>query len=141
MQNESRRGGFSLLELVVTGVLLSVVMVSAVPMLAWVGLQRRAADQHQFALHEAANILERLTLEDWEHLTPESAEELTLSEQAQSYLPDAELAVTVAETVAEPSDVPPSKRLSVELRWRDPAGNMTPPVRLTTWLYRSKEAQ
>lgn len=137
MQHKSRRSGFSLLELVVTGVLLSVVMVSVVPLMAWVGLQRRAADQHQFALQEAANILERLTLEDWEHITPESAQELTLSDQAQSYLLDAELAVAVVEA----PDHPPGKRLSVELRWRNPAGDMTAPVRLTTWVYRSEEAQ
>jgi prepilin-type N-terminal cleavage/methylation domain-containing protein len=124
--------GFTLVELIACTVLLGTVMVTMTPLLAWVASARRDASQRQLALAEAANILERFAAEDWEAITAERTEALTLSQACREGLRDPALRVSVVESSTEP----PSKRISVELDWQNRVGDRLSPVRLAAWVYR-----
>ena len=126
------RRGFTLLELSVACVLLAVAMVVALQLLGWVALERRAAERRQWAIQEVANVMEHFTARGWENATLDQAKAIQLSKPAREVLPDAELMVAVT----TPESVPATKRISVELKWRNRAGEFDAPVRLTTWLYR-----
>lgn len=127
------RGGFTLFELMITGILLAAVMSVLVPLFQSVQLQRRAAERRQFAQLEAGNILERFAARDWERITAEQASQLKLSEEAREVLPDAELDVAVTESQEEME----GRRITVAVQWTDRTGRETAPVRLTTWVYRA----
>jgi Tfp pilus assembly protein PilV len=131
------RRGFTLLEVTLAGLLLVVLMAITVQMLGWVVSERRAAERRQWAIQEAANVMERLVVQPWDELTSDVEEAIDLSPQASAVLPDAELQVTVA---AEP-DQPDAKRLSVAVRWRPRPDQAAVQVRLTSWVYPRKEAQ
>jgi len=124
--------GFTLVELIACTVLLGTVMVTMTPLLAWVGSARRDAAQRQVALAEAANILERFAAEDWETITAQQSEAISLSEACREGLRDPALRVSVVESSREP----PSKRITVELDWQNRVGDRLSPVRLAAWVYR-----
>ena len=127
-----KRRGFTLLELSVACVLLAAAMVVAVQLLGWVALGRRAAERRQWASQEVANVMEHFTAGGWENATPEQANTIRLSKPARDVLPDADLFVAVAMPESEPG----AKRITVELKWRNHAGEFDAPVRLTAWMYR-----
>lgn len=124
--------GFTLLELSVAGVLLAAAMVVSVQILGWIALERRAADRRQWATQEVSNVMEHLATRHWDDLTPETADGVQLSRQAQEVLPGAELHADVTSAQTEPG----VRRITVELKWRNRAGEFDAPVRLTTWVYR-----
>ena len=131
------RRAFTLLEVSVAGVLLVALMAAAVQMLAWVAAERRASERRQWAMQEAANVMERITAQPWESLTSEDPDSgrlasVELSPHAQQMLPEAELHVTVA---SEPEQ-PDAKRLIVAVRWQRRPGEQPAQVRLTSWVYR-----
>lgn len=137
-QRHSHRRGFTLVEMVVTAVLLSAVFIALVPLLGQVNTQRRAAEQRQFALQEAANILERFSAQPWQTVTGESASRVALSDDTQQLLREPQVTVTVNDASGTPSS-PAAKRITVEVRWKNRVGDFVAPVRLTTWVYRHEE--
>ena len=131
------RSGFTLVELIVTMVLLGVVMTTVVPLLGWVNVQRRAPDARLFAVQETANILERFTIRDWDEITQESADTIEISDHTAELLKEPSLKVTVQEMDSEL----PSRRISVELSWNNRAGDRVPPARLTSFVYRKSKLE
>ena len=138
LSREARsRTGFTLVELIVSMVLLGAVMVTVVPLLGWVNIQRRAADTRLFALQETANILERFTIRNWDEMTQESAEKIELSDQTAQLLKEPSLEVTVQEMDSEL----PSRRITVELSWNNRAGDRVTPARVTSFVYRQSKSE
>jgi hypothetical protein len=111
------------------GVLL-IVMGMTVQMLGWVAAERRAAGRRAWALQEAQNVLERLTVLPPERLRPEAIAALKLDDRVRSVLPGGDLKIEVADAAGGSG----SKRIGVAIGWRDRAGAPVPPVRLTTWV-------
>jgi len=134
-----RRGGYTLVEVVLSVVVLLSAMTVVVKLLGWVGLERREADRRSWAVQEVANVMERLTARPFDEITAEQAGRLTLSPSARQSLPEAELAVGVAED--QPGAGRSAKRIAVRLRWRGRAGEWEAPVRLTTWIERGRPAR
>ena len=132
-----RRQGFSIVEMIVSAILLGVVLTTTVPLLGWAAGQRHASRQRQFALNEVANVMEQLTLRSWETVTKQSAREIELSEPARAYLTDGRLTVAVS----QPKGGPPAKRITVELSWKNRAGEFVSPASLTAWIYQIQEAK
>jgi Tfp pilus assembly protein PilV len=127
-----RRRAFTMVEVAITSLLLVIAMTVTLQVLGWVASERRAVDRRQYAIHEAANLMERLAARPWDQLTTGAVKDLALSELARQTLPGAELSVAAEET-GEPIG---AKRLSVRLRWRNRAGGWEAPVRLSAWTYR-----
>ena len=109
------RPGVTLLEVVVSALLLGVIVVAAMQLFKTVGLQRRAIERRHVAIREAGNVLERIAAVPWARLTPQSVGEIRLSEAARQALPGAELAVDVT----EPGQEPGLKRVAVRIGWQD----------------------
>jgi Tfp pilus assembly protein PilV len=130
-----RRRAFTMVEVAITSLLLVIAMTVTLQVLGWVASERRAVDRRQYAIHEAANLMERLAARPWDQLTTGAVKDLALSELARQTLPGAELSVAAEET-GEPIG---AKRLSVRLRWRNRAGGWEAPVRLSAWTYRPGE--
>jgi prepilin-type N-terminal cleavage/methylation domain-containing protein len=126
------RTGFTLTELLAATVVLAAVMVASVQVLGSLARQRRAAERRQWAMEEVANIMERLTVQPWDRLTTEHVQAFEISQAARAVLPDVALA---CEVLPEPGEHA-SKRITLELAWRDRAGEREKPVRLTAWIYR-----
>jgi hypothetical protein len=129
-----RRRAFTMTEVVLSTFLLAVAMTTTVQVLGWVASERRAAERRQWALQEVANLMEHLSAEPWDQITPESARDATLGEEIRGKLPDPELTVVVDERDADRG----VKRLAIRLRWRNRAGGWEAPVRLTSWIARRR---
>jgi hypothetical protein len=120
-----------LIEAVAALVLLGFIMALTVQLLTGVGVQRRAAERRVWALAAAENTIDRVSGLPWKSLDEASLSALKLDEATASRLPSGRLSVAVAEVAG----VPPSKRLTVEVRWKGRSGEDERPVRLTTWVY------
>lgn len=132
-----RRGGFSLVELAITAILLGVVLVTAIPTLAWIVRTRHAAERQQAAVLGVGNLMERVTALRWDEITSENLESLRLPESLARQLPEADLKISVTADKPEPE----AKRILIELRWQESrAGTRSPPVRLAAWVYRPGRA-
>ena len=130
------RCGFSLVEMMVSAVLLGALAAFVLPTLGWVSQERRTAGEHQELLEAGANLMDRFTAQAWEQITQEAAAALQLPERLQQRA-QAELDVAV-----EPRDGdPPAKRVRLRIDWTDVGGRPAPPVRISSWVYRVKPAE
>ncbi len=127
-----RRSAFTLLELIVTCVLLGILFTVMVPLLASTARQRQASDRRLVALTHAANVLERWTAREYVDLAAGATESVPLPEDVLHLLPQGQAEVAVAD---EP-DGPPARRIAVTIRWQDRHGPARP-VRLTGWVFRA----
>jgi prepilin-type N-terminal cleavage/methylation domain-containing protein len=130
-QKSKIKNGFTLLELSAASVLIVAALVVCVQVLGWIVLERRAAERRQWATQEVANVMEHLAARVWDDLNAQIAQGAQLSAQAREVLPGAELHADVTSSEMEPG----AKRIAVELKWRNRAGEFDTPVRLTTWVY------
>ncbi len=127
------RDGFTLFELAISAILLAVVMVTAIPTLAWIVRVRHAAERQQAAILGIGNLMERVTALAWDEITPEALAAIKLPENLAEQLSGADLRISVASD----ADAPEAKRVLIELRWQEsPAGTQSPPMRLAAWVYR-----
>ena len=131
------RRAFTMVEVTLSVFLLAVAMTTTVQILGWVATQRRAIERRQWAIQEVANLMEHLTAEPWDRVTPDSARALTLSDEIRRKLPEPELKLDVDETEAGRGE----KRLAIQLRWRNRSGTWEAPVRLTAWIARRRSAR
>jgi Tfp pilus assembly protein PilE len=127
-----KRRGFLLTEMIVAVVLLMALTMLCVKYFSVTATQRKALDQRQTALHEAANIMERLGVKPWDELTAEKLSEISLSPELKSALPEGEIKIELADENAKPT----AKRITITIRWQDQSGQWTQPVRLVAWRYR-----
>jgi len=116
----------------VAGVLLLALTTLCVRYFAVTATQRRALEQRQTALCEAANIMERLTAEPFSELTSEESTKISLLSEMQAALPEGELKIDLADEDAKPA----AKRITITIRWRDRDGQWIEPVRLVAWRYK-----
>ncbi|MBX3411702.1 MAG: hypothetical protein KF708_03200 [Pirellulales bacterium] len=128
--NQHKRGAMLFEALVSTAVLGTALAITA-QLSGLAHVQQRSAERRGVALAEAANLMERAAALPADQIAPEFVTEWKLSDIAVSRLPEARLAVSV---VDEPGEVS-ARRLSVEIRWRNRAGQDDAPVRLTSWFY------
>jgi len=132
--NGTNRRGFTLFELMISGALLATVMVTLVPLLQWISLERRKGHLRQLAQQECANILEHLSTQPWNNINAEQAKGVELSASVQKDLRKPELEIHVIESSAPL----PAKKIAVQLSWNNRAGVQMAPVRLTSWRYQQK---
>lgn len=114
---QRRRLGFTVAELVVAFLILSVAMLIAAQLALQSFVDRQRTQSRHEALECAANILEAARAEPWDRLTAEWAAEQKLPETVLSRMLDARLKVDVA---AE-GQPPGIKRVTVEVSWRQTA--------------------
>lgn len=136
-RNKRRRGSL-LAETAMSAVMLMIAMSLIARVVGWTAAERRNLDHRQWAVQEAANLMERVSARPFEKLSTESLKELALSPEAVRTLPDASLHIDVADH--DPAGGDDSKRISLRLRWRGRSGEWEAPVRLTSWVYRRKES-
>jgi len=121
------------MEITAAGAVLAVLLTVSLQMLAATAARRRAVEDRQTALVEAANAMERLAAVPWEEVTDEDLAEMQLSEPAQKVLRRGTLAVDVRKAGGEPE----AKRIAVTVAWQDGSGNPQRPVTLVAWRYRA----
>lgn len=137
--SRSIRRGALLAEMTIAAAMLAVVMVLTVKVLGFAGQQRRSAEQRQRAMLEVANLMERITAEPFEEVTPERAHRLSIAPETARSLPGAEVAVEVTEERPGPNRS--GKRIAVRLRWKGRSGEWEAPARLTTWIERGRSSR
>lgn len=135
-QPDATRRGLTLLEMLISGLLISTAIAMTLPTLKLIHSQDRAADQHQEAIAAVQNIMDDLMARDWEDLKSTTAESVTLPEALQQQLRDPELRVAI--DAEDREDQPPARRIHVELSWQDLAGQRLPAVELVAWRYQPK---
>ena len=102
-----------------------------------VAQERRSAEQRQFALQHATNLLERATTRSWTELPVGKLEFTAAPADVQSLLPGLEQQVEVKEL----AETPRSKQVTVSIRWKSRSGELVAPLRLSAWVYPNGEAQ
>jgi Tfp pilus assembly protein PilE len=117
------------MEVIAAATLLGVVLLIAVPSLRWVAAGRRDAAHRQLAAQEIANVMERVMAREWKDISTDAVAGEELSGEARDRLPGSVLRVEVADS----SESPRAKRVTVELRWNDTSGQRLPPARLVAW--------
>ncbi len=127
-----RRRGFGLIEMAVGAMLLVAAMAVTAQVIAWVALERRAAERRERAVFEAANLLERVAARPWAEIESAPPAGLKMAEATTRFLPGSSLDLKVASF----ADAPTRKRITVEVRWLDRSGRPEAPVRLVAWAYR-----
>jgi prepilin-type N-terminal cleavage/methylation domain-containing protein len=132
-----KRPAFTILELTVAMAVLAVIGVVAMKFSIAVGRRSADARQHQAAIVEAGNVMERLAVRPWEQLTPDALRDVSLSDEARQAVPGAVLKVEVQQQPQEPG----AKRLAVEIRWPDDSGQPVLKARLVAWRYRMPDAK
>ena len=125
------RGGFTLVELMVSGLLLGAVMLVTVPTMHHIAWEHRAAVKRQIALEEVANMMERFTARGWNNIDNDAAGNVTISDSARRQLPQAKSIIVV-----QKGPEPDSKRITLTLTWTGRFTRPNAPVRLTAWVYR-----
>ncbi|WP_165073652.1 hypothetical protein [Paludisphaera rhizosphaerae] len=135
-RRRSTRRGSLLLETAMSAFMLMLAMTIVVQAISSVANARRNWDRRMIAANEVSNQVERLAARRFEELKSGPVDGLKLSTEAQG-LPSADLKAEVV--AADAAGGVDSKRISVQLRWRNAAGDWSTPVRLTTWIHRRKE--
>ena len=133
--NRSRsrpRRGFGLAELAISAMVVMVAMGVTVKVLGWVATERRAADRREWAVQTVSNVLERVGSEPFDRVTTETVKTIAAATTRDRALPDAVWEVAVEDDKDAPI---PSRRVSLQLRWKERSGGWGAPVRLTAWVY------
>jgi len=128
-----RRDAFTLVELAVTTALLAVLLSFITQSMAAVERHVRRTDERAELLRAVENLMEEVTLADWDEIDDERIAALVLPEHVRSRWPSAQL---TGEVVDEAEPVA-GKRVTLSLR-RSP-GPRERPVSLTTWVYQARE--
>lgn len=136
-ERPNARRGFTLIELISTCILLGVVFSVSIPLLTVVAHERRSAEQRQFALQHATNLLERTTIKNWSQLAVGEQALTDAPTDVQSLLPGLERQIEVKELSGEPR----SKQVAVSVRWKNRTGQLVAPIRLSAWVYPIGEDQ
>ena len=134
--SRGRRFGFTLVEMIGTCLLLGAMFSMAVPMLLIVARERQMAEQRQFALQHATNMLEHMTARSWGELGVGESKISEPDAELVAVLPGLERTVLVKEVEASPK----SRQVTASIRWRNSSGQLVPPVRVSAWKFALKEA-
>ncbi|QDT24828.1 type IV pilus modification PilV family protein [Gimesia panareensis] len=124
------RHGFTLVEMMVSGVLLTTVFMIVVPSLYWVHREQKQTEQRQVALVEVENLMERVAALPYRQINQPTVDKFVISENVMQQLPEADLQIQILET----KDLPLMKRIQIQLGWQDARNLKIQPVRLTSWV-------
>jgi len=127
----NHRRGFTIAEVSLAMVVLSVAFVMLSQFIAAATQQRRVAEQRRLALQEAANQLERAAALPWSEVSLETLADEKLSALLLQASPQAK----VLWFVQEKAGPPVAKRVRVEVAWPNAAGQFVEPIGLTTYFY------
>ena len=136
MQHVSHRRGMTIMELLVSLLILGAAMAALVQFVLLVGRQQQSLHQRRLALQEVGNQAERLALASWDETAPDKLKTWQPSPDLVDVLPRA----TCQATVSEEEGAPASRRIRLEVTWTNAAGQPVEPVTLTLWKF-SPEAQ
>jgi prepilin-type N-terminal cleavage/methylation domain-containing protein len=125
------RHGFTLVELIAAAAMLAVLLATTLKMLHVLGDQQQAADRRALAEQAVEVVGEQIGNLPWDQLTTEAAKRIAIPAPLESHLPGAKLEVSVE---AESAPVA-SKRIRIELTWKNLQGQPSAPVRLTCWAF------
>jgi len=131
----TKRRGIAVLEIAVAILLMGLLLAVCVKTLAWSVRERRAVDRRAVALIEANNLMDQVTRMTWEELNDDSLKAITLSAEAQSWLPHAKLELSLQTN----EDKLNSKRVSVKIDWPGSHGEREGAVLLNTWKFQEAE--
>jgi Tfp pilus assembly protein PilV len=124
------RRGISMLEIIVTSLLLGAVISAIVPVLSACAAHHRTSDLRRCGMQELSNALERMSLAPYEKLDDAARGPFELSPPARRQIPDGKVTVNVSDPTGEPR----GRRITAELRWSSPGGP-SEPLRLSTWRF------
>lgn len=125
-----RRRGFTLVEMMVAGVLLMTVTMIVVPAIYWVHRERRQTEYRQIAMVEVENMMERVAGLPFNEINQTKVDKFVLSESALRQLPNADFNIEIS----QPDELPLMKKIQIQLGWNDHRGINVAPVRLTSWV-------
>lgn len=120
------RRGVSIFEVALAAAALGMVLVMIAQAMVSLDRARRATDQFDVASREMENSLKSFAARPWDELTPETAREWQLTDEAKS-----QLAGEVLETSVESVENPTGKRISMRLT----LPSKPAPLVLTTWVF------
>jgi len=125
------RRGATLIELTAAMSLVAAAATLTFELAARAVLTRQEAREHQWAVQETANTMQRIMVQPYADITTQQLAAWRPSAAAAEVLRGAELSAEVTEQTA-----PPSKRIVVRLRWHDRRGQWNRPVQLIGWIHR-----
>lgn len=126
------RRGAMMVELATAAALVGALLTVCLQLFSAAATARRAADQRQCVIVEAANILEEIAARPWSDLTTATLAKITLSPMFSNRLPSATLKIEVDSPTKDANE----KRIDVSIGWHDTVGQAVAPVRVTTWRYK-----
>ncbi|MEI8017921.1 MAG: type II secretion system protein [Schlesneria sp.] len=129
------RGGFTIIEMIGTCLLLGILFSMTLPMLLLVARERRSAEQRQFALQQVANLLEEAVQRDWSDLQPGELKVPDPTNDLQAVLPGLQQTLVVKQ-IADEFD---TRQIIASIRWQNRAGELVSPLRLCAWVHLMKE--
>jgi type II secretory pathway pseudopilin PulG len=130
-----KRRGASVIEAMVSLVILAAAAAAVVQLLAMTAGQRRAMEQRRIALQEVANQAERLAVAPWDE---------TAAERLSAWQPTADLLAALPQaqctaTVGDEGEIPRSRRIDLKIQWSNAAGQEVEPVVLSVWKFARQE--
>lgn len=129
------RSGFTLIEVVVSFVILAVILSSSVSLLAALAAQRSSAWRETMAVIELGNVMERARRADWGELDASVVDKWLLPDDARRFLPNGSLAIQIEVIKGQPE----SKRILVGINWQATNGGPTSEVQGVIWRYRHSD--
>lgn len=135
MNSRPATAGFTVLEIVVSMILLGVVLGLVAPLAKRANLQRERNEARRAALFELSNVLEQRTANpaDWPAVT--ESQSIEVPARLQSRFPEAALAV-MRHRVEEPAGF----RFDATFTWKEPNGQRAAPLRLSAFAFPEAEA-
>lgn len=115
-------------------VVLLVFVASVTKTLVAVQSQSRHNHRRLVAMHESANVMERVFATPWDELASDSFTELEVSEFAQAQLPNASLSIVIRE------DESVGKQMTVKISWSSNTAGERESTQLVAWRFQAKGA-
>jgi type II secretory pathway pseudopilin PulG len=131
----SSRLAFTVLDLLAAAVITAALVALTVQYLRAASDARRAMQRQTAALAEAANLMEIVFSWDYQQITAENIYQLQRQRPGDPQLSTLEFSARVDLV----DDRQEAKRIVVEFQGKNPAGGLSPPVRLTAWRYQQTE--
>lgn len=125
------RGGATLIEVTVALVVLAAAMLALAQMVTLVARQRRLTEARRMALQEVANQAERVAVMAWDEAAPDKLTAWEPSTDLLAGIPAAQCAIEVTDEPGPPT----ARRVRLEVRWTDAAGQPVTPAGLTLWKF------
>lgn len=110
-------------------------VVCVAQLLVMVTHQRSLARQYSIATRELGNAMEEAVSRPWDETTSEALTAVNLSEACNAYLPEASIAVDVAE------ENPGLRRITIQIEWQSAPERARQSVRLVGWRFRTEEGE